>query len=265
MEEKRTKQTESTEAPIAGSVETDNVSESENIEAEIRELQQRLAELTARGEKVREMIVEQTRLLLGEESALNKVRRNKIREKVKQNKKTAVGSSQSELSDEQEGFLKDLLDLENLLKALRQTDKIVFRELRKRKKRPRTKSKLERVKSTDSILDHPVISLDKESDIPTIVVEEGLEDEVLLEYEDDTPLVIVEETVVPRPAPVPHGHFLYSPRPRHRARHPPPSLRHHYSYPQYPQQYPPPYPPPQEPHITLTGSLLRGFEGLGRG
>ena len=244
------------------------MTESEDTEAEIRELQQRLAELTARGKKVREMIVEQTRLLLGEESALNKVRRNKIRDQVKQKKKTtAVGSSQSELSDEQEGFLQDLLDLENLLKALRQTDKIVFRELRKRKKRPRTsKSKLERVKSTDSILDHPVISLDKESDIPTIVVEEGLEaDEVLLEYEDDTPLVIVEETVVPRPATVPHGHFLYSPRPRHRARHPSTSLRHQYYYPQYPQHYPPPYPPPQEPHITLTGSLLRGFEGLGRG
>merc|ERR1712165_530753 len=98
------------------------------------------------------MIVEQTRLLLGEESVLTKIRKKKLQDKIKENTKTTSGPS---LSADQEEFLQDLLDLEDILKALRQTDREVFRELNKRKKKPRTNSELE--KSSDSILDHPTI------------------------------------------------------------------------------------------------------------
>ena len=113
MEEKRSNQAEASETPSVDLVEeTEDVPESEEsdeVEAEIAELQQKLVELTARGEAVREMIVEQTRLLLGEEKVLTKVRRNKIRDQIKQNKKTTVGqSSESKLSAEQQVFLQDL-------------------------------------------------------------------------------------------------------------------------------------------------------------
>ena len=242
--------------------------------------------LTARGERVREMIVEQTRLLLGEESLLARARGQRVREDMKKNTKT-TSPSQSSLSPEQEDFLQDLLGLENILEALRGTDRAVSRELRKRKKRPRDKSELEKDKTSDSILDHPavlgledplVVNLEADYDVPTIVVEEEhLGDEVVLEYEDEVPLVLPQPPQPPRYPPALHGHFLYH--------QPPPAVPHH------PRHYPPPrarprypghyggyqehqyYPRPQQygeelyqgvPHITLTGSLLRGFENLGR-
>ena len=259
-----------TEAPTA----VEDAEEADDVDAEIAELEKKLALLTARGEKVREMIVEQTRLLLGEESVLSKVRTKKFQQEINENKKTtSQKSSAASLSDDQEEFLQDLLALEDILKALRKTDQEVFRELRRRKKRPRTKSKLEKDKTSESILDHPAIkgldNLEYDYDVPTIIVEEEIDGEkVVIEYEDEVPLVVVEEAVVPRPAELPspqHGHFLYPvrtpyQRPRHKVLYPQPYPPHHqYHRHQYPQ-----YSPQYEPHITLTGSLLRGFENLGR-
>ena len=115
----------------------------------------------------------------------------------------SLSTLHSSLSAEQEEFLQDLLGLENILAALRQTDKAVFRELRKRKK-----SKLEREKTSDSILDQPTIvgvddPLVADYDVPTIIVEEeGLGDQVVIEYEDDVPLVLPQ---APRHPPALHG------------------------------------------------------------
>ena len=284
MEGKKSKQEESVEGPEVSEDLSDDDDDGgggggdvADVDAEIAELERSLAVLTARGERVREMIVEQTRLLLGEESRLSQAR-----EEIKQNTKT---TSQSSLSPEQEEFLQDLLGLENILAALRQTDKAVFRELRKRKKRPRDKSELERDKTSDSILDHPtivgvddplVVNLEADYDVPTIIVEEeDLGDQVVVEYEDDVPLLLPQP---PRQPPALHGHFLYH--------HPAPAVPHHQDHhprhypeprPRYPGHYDGRYPDQQyypqhyetlyqgEPHITLTGSLLRGFENLGRG
>ena len=242
--------------------------------------------LTARGERVREMIVEQTRLLLGEESKLSRARGERVREEIKQNTKTTSPPPpppQSSLSAEQEEFLQDLLGLENILAALRETDREVFRELRKRKKKLGDKSELEfeRDKTSDSILDHPavlgvedplVVNLEADYDVPTIIVEEeDLVDEVLVvEYEDDVPVVVPPP---PRHPPALHGHFLYhqpAPAVAHHPRHqPPPRPRYpgHYGRYQDHQYYPQQYRDDLYqgvPHITLTGSLLRGFDNLGR-
>jgi len=278
LKEKKSEQEESLESP-----EVLSDDDGEDIDAEIAELERSLAVLTARGEAVRQMIVEQTRLLLGEESRLSQAREERVREEIKQQTKT-TSPSQSSLSAEQEEFLQDLLGLENVLTALRQTDRAVFRELRRRRKRPRTKSQLEREKSSDSILDQPaivgledplVVNLDADYDVPTIIVqEEDLGDEVVVEYEDEVPLLLPQP---PRPPPALHGHFLYHhpapPVPRH---HDHPTRYYAQPRPRYPghygrvedhQYYPPQYETlyQGEPHITLTGSLLSGFENLGRG
>ena len=297
MKEKKSKQTEAVEATEASDTDDgsgddaddvdDDVDDVDDIDAEIAELERSLAVLTARGARVREMIVEQTRLLLGEESLLSRARGEKVREEVKQNRKvtTTTPPPQSSLSAQQEEFLQDLLGLENILAALRKTDRAVARELRKRKKRPRDKAELEEEKTSDSILDHPtqlgvedprVVNLEADYDVPTIIVEEedpGDQVQVVLEYEDDVPLLVPQPLQPPRQAPALHGHFLYHQPPPvvpHYIRHyPPPRPRYpgHYSRYQdhqyYPQQYEGHY--QGVPHITLTGSLLRGFDNLGRG
>ena len=301
MKEKKSKQTVAVEAPDDDEEEdgdggdggdggddvddVDDVDDGDDVDAEIAELERSLAVLTARGERVREMIVEQTRLLLGEESRLSKARQERVREEIKQNTKT-TSPPQSPLSTQQEEFLQDLLGLENILAALRQTDRAVFRELRKRKKRPRHQAQLEKDKTSDSIIDHPtilgledplVVNLEADYDVPTIIVEEeGLGDQLVVEYEDEVPPLLPPQPPHAHP-PVLHGHFLYHqpapPVPHHQGHH----IRHHPQprprYPglygryqdeqYYPQQYESLY--QGEPHITLTGSLLTGFENLGRG
>ena len=304
MEEKKSEQAAITVEVVGDDIDDDIEEEDDDetdTEAEIADLQRKLAVLTERGERVREMIVEQTRLLLGEESLLTTIRTQKVRDQVKLNTKTTSGAS---LTADQEEFLQDLLGLEDILKALREADKDVFRELRRRrKKRPRTNSELD--KTSNSILEHPTIAgVDvpdyADYDVPTIIVEENVGDEVVLEYEDDVPVVVVEEAVaVPRPTRLPpglHGHYLYPKAVRYQQHGRPRPLYHehqtqphhdspsqeYYSQPQpeplYPghySQHDPPYyehySQPHEqsyqsiPHITLTGSLIRGFENLGRG
>ena len=310
MKEKKSKQTEAVEAPEddeedndddgGGDVDDDGGDgggDGDDVDAEIAELERSLAVLTERGERVREMIVEQTRLLLGEEFKLSKARQERVREEIKQNTKT-TSPPQSPLSTQQEEFLQDLLGLENILAALRQTDRAVFRELRKRKKRPRHQAQLEKDKTSDSIIDHPtivgledplVVNLEADYDVPTIIVEEeGLGDQLVVEYEDEVPPLLLPQPPHAHP-PVLHGHFLYHqpapPVPRHQGHQlAPPVPRHqghhtrHHPQPRprypglygryqdeqyYPQQYESQY--QGEPHITLTGSLLTGFENLGRG
>ena len=210
----------------------------------------------------------------------------RVREEIKQNTKT-TSPSRSSLSTQQEEFLEDLLGLEKILAALRQTDRAVFRELRKRKKIQRNKSQLEKDKASDSILDNPTIvalkdplvsNLEVDYDVPTIIVEEeDLGDHLVVEYEDEVPPLLLPQPPHAQ-SPVLHGHFLYHQQPAPTVpRHPDPHTRYYPQprprYPElygryqdeqyYPQQYDGLY--QGEPHITLTGSLLRGFENLGRG
>ena len=307
-------------------------SDESEVDNEIEILQNRVKQLQERGERIRDAIVEQTKLLLSEESLLSGMRirllLNQLQRRPKQRQqKTRVRNKK------QRELFRNILGLEKLLEHLDRaegTNKIQNIELKE--------VESDGVANTDIILNHPTIAgledpfLDYDNDdIPTIVVADENTDEdgdvVIAEYEielDPPPPVKtaislqVTFAVIPDPPkprkPVhapprnPHGHRQYhKPKTRHYFSQYPKqylSKPHNYHYPRHryqqshhyrlsqiphhhPSQYQvypepkhqlevqyyhepvhhvaPPHPLPQEPHVTLTGELLRGYEHLGRG
>ena len=298
---------------------------SNDIEAdvEIENLRSKVKLLREKGNKIKDAIIEQTKLLLSEGSLLSRLRTRILmsglrKMRNKENKKTVT------LSKRQQMFLISLQSLESLMNDLRDTDINVREELQQRRKVKKIKLSLPKNKirkGKDSILDHPTIigvdslkeELEDYEDLPTIIVEEDTDTEpgtiFVKDYEYDMDPVIEEvlvavpePAVLPRPPPHLHGHVLQRPHPKHyqhqhyhehynpprdhyhhphesyrpypqETYHPPAYPRHYPDYPRpYPEQYhrpapllhspvtPPP--PPPEPHITLTGELLAGFEHI---
>ena len=247
----------------------------DNIEAdvEIENLRSKVQLLKEKGNRIKDAIIEQTKLLLSEESLLSRLRTRILmsglrKMRNKENKKTVT------LSKRQQMFLISLQGLETLLNDLRNTDINVREELQQRRKVKKIKLSLPKKKTRkgkDSILDHPTIigvdSLNEEledyEDLPTIIVEEDQAPDtepriVVKDYELDLdPIIeevlvaVPEPAVLPRPPPHLHGHVLQRPHPKHHHRYhehynPPRGHYHHphESYHPYPQEtyHPPAYP-----------------------
>merc|ERR1719232_1023925 len=128
-------------------------------DAEIQKLQSKVKLLREKGNRIKDAIIEQTKLLLSEESLLSRLRtkilmRSLRKMRNKDNQKTVT------LSKRQQQFLISLQGLENLLNDLRNTDTNVRDELQQRRKVKKIKLSLPRKqirKGKDSILDHPTI------------------------------------------------------------------------------------------------------------
>ena len=285
-------------------------------DVEIEKLQSKVKLLREKGNRIKDAIIEQTKLLLSEESLLSRMRtqilmRSLRKMRNKNDQKTVT------LSKRQQQFLISLQGLENLLNDLRDTDTNVRDELQQKRKIKKIKLSLPRKqirKGKDSILDHPtIIGVDSpneeleyydEEDIPTIIVEEEAIDTepgtiVVKDYEVDLDpiheqvvVAVPSPAALPPPAPHLHGHVLHRTHPPHYQQpryhehyNPPIPSReqyhhHHESYRPYPQDTHPPHPPhypryprphpgvyhqpppPPQPHITLTGELLAGFQHI---
>ena len=286
----------------------DMVEDNDNdVANEIKILQAKVKQLQARGQKVRDAIIEQTKLLLSEESLLSEMRTRMVLRQL-QRQKQRQKTTQTKLK--QQNILKDLESLENLLKDLRNSEVDDVNNLKNSRKKLRKKLNLssEKDKSdSDSILSHPSITgLDdpfaddfvEYEEIPTIVVddEHKVDPVIINEYEIELDPVPQEQVFVvpvePSPTTHLHGHFLKQKNPhrqyqyrnydqyyhnqktyRNYPHYPPLAQQPHYlqSHPEPEYYHPPPQEPAyfqepiiREPHVTLTGSLLRGFEHLGR-
>ena len=248
-----------------------------DADIEIEKLRAKVKLLREKGNRIKDAIIEQTKLLLSEESLLSRLRNrivlNSLRNmRNKGNKKTVT------LPKRQRQFLISLQGLESLLNDLR--DANTGEDLQQRRKVKKIKLSLPEKKireGKDSILDHPTIigvdtlneELEDYEDIPTIIVEEAVDTEpdtiVVKDYELDLdPIPEGVLVAVPDPAELPrhppnlHGHVLrrpHTPHYHHTHYHEP------YNPPSPPQQYHEPYynpptPPPQyhypyesRPHI----------------
>ena len=251
--------------------------EADERENEIEELQLKIKILKEKGEKIRDAIIEQTKLLLSEESLLSQLRTQIMLRQLKQRQrgkkpKKKIRLPSRGLTKKQEEFLQDVRGLERLLEDLQRTDSVVVQELQQGKQiNIRVRMPGQETRSgKDSILDHPTISglddpfpaeLEEYEDLPVIVVEEEYSDysdqgggEVVIrdyevELEPPVPAVAAPPPPPPPAAPV-HGHVLQP----HHAPHHHPQYRHHHHHRQYyqtPQYYteyqPVPHPPPPPP------------------
>ena len=314
-------------------IEEEGTEDDTDVDEEIEQLRSKVELLREKGNKIKDAIVEQTKLLLSEESLLSRLRTRILLSSLRKMRNKGNKKSVT-LSKKQQQFLSSLNGLENLLEDLKDTDNFVRQELQQRRNVKKIKLILPRKKirqGKDSILDHPTIigvdsltgELEDYEDLPTIIVEEEAGDTepdtiLVKDYEVDLDPNI-EEVLVAVPAPVPrpvlahrpsphlHGHIIQHPRhhqypvprypdpyhphphqepyhhhqepdhpPPHLAYHPPPQApyhprtyhAYHHPYPRYdlpqPLRHTPgqPPPPPPEPHITLTGELLAGFEHI---
>ena len=250
--------------------------EADERENEIEELQLKIKILKEKGEKIRDAIIEQTKLLLSEESLLSQLRTQIMLRQLKQRQrqkkpKKKIRLPSRGLTKKQEEFLQDVRGLERLLEDLQRTDSVVVRELQQGKQiNIRVRMPGQETRSgKDSILDHPTISgldnpfpaeLEEYEDLPVIVVEEEYSDysdqgdgEVVIrdyEVEVEPPVPAV---AAPPPPPPPaahvHGHVL---QPHHAPHHAPHRHHHHHrQYHQTPQYYTEyqlvPPPPPEYP------------------
>ena len=255
--------------------------EADERENEIEELQLKIKILKEKGEKIRDAIIEQTKLLLSEESLLSQLRTQIMLRQLKQRQrqkkpKKKIRLPSRGLTKKQEEFLQDVRGLERLLEDLQRTDSVVVQELQQGKQiNIRVRMPGQETRSgKDSILDHPTISgldnpfpaeLEEYEDLPVIVVEEEYSDysdqgdgEVVIrdyEVEVEPPVPAV---AAPPPPPPPaahvHGHVLQPHHAPHHPPHPAPQYRHHHHHRQYyqtPQYYteyqPVPHPPPPPP------------------
>ena len=255
--------------------------EADERENEIEELQLKIKILKEKGEKIRDAIIEQTKLLLSEESLLSQLRTQIMLRQLKQRQrqkkpKKKIRIPSRGLTKKQEEFLQDVRGLERLLQDLQRTDSVVVQELQQGKQiNIRVRMPGEETRSgKDSILDHPTISglddpfpaeLEEYEDLPVIVVEEEYSDYsgqgdgevVIRDYEVELEPPVPAVAAPPPPARV-HGHVL---QPHHAPHHAPPYRHHHHHHqrpyhhtPQYYTEYqpvpvpqPPPPPPPPPP------------------
>ncbi len=241
---------------------------------EIEKLRSKVKLLREKGDRIKDAIIEQTKLLLSEESLLSRLRTRILMKSLREMRNKGDQKTVT-LSKRQQQFLISLQGLESLLNDLRDTDNNVRGELQQRRKVKKIKLSLPRKqirKGKDSILDHPTIigvdSLNEEledyddTDIPTIIVdEEAIDTEpgtiVVKDYEVDLDPIIEEVLVAvpnpaaqPRPPPNLHGHVLHRPHPQHFYKQ---RYHEHYNPPTPPQEhhhhpYEPYRPYPQEPY-----------------
>ena len=281
-------ETTTTEIESVSANPEDNIDINENtVDEDIAELQIKVKLLQERGNKIRDAIIEQTKLLLSDESALSDLRTKMLIRGLKQKQSDVINSSDG-LSSKQEAFFKDLIALENLLRILSSTDKSVMKKLVERRKKNRKPKQQQRIveddRSDDSILSHPTITGlndpfndDYDEDIPTIIVAEDGDDPVIIsEYEVDLDpeprdqiLAVPVVPDVPHPHDhdhIPHHgrgsgysyqhHHRYYPQYHQRQHYGKPHqyghpmhYQHHYPQEQYYHDFPPPAPLPPPSHF----------------